>query len=160
MKFAAITLLSLLFALVVGAQTSNFEYGKPQELKGLTKVFVDTGGDMKNYERITSEIEKAQLPGLMLLDSPNGAEIVLLFKQNIETTISATSRPIYGTSVTRTDVDEQKMLAGEGLVFIPKEDRRRVLLSFSDVQRAFEKKPAVNFAKTFLKAYRKANGLK
>jgi hypothetical protein len=68
--------LLLVLALCVPALAQ--EYGKPEELKGLTKMFVDTGGDMKNRERISKEIEEAKL-GIQLLDSEEGAEIILDF---------------------------------------------------------------------------------
>ena len=154
------TLLCLFLALTtLGAQ--EFEYGKPSELRGLKKVFVDTGSDLKNRERILKELEKAKLPDLEVLDSSDGAEIVLQFKPSIKTEVGATTRPIYGTGAVHTDVHENEMQAGKGIDFIPKGTRIRVLLSFADVEETvFEKKPATNFAKTFIKEYKKANGLK
>src|SRR3954467_3201824 len=71
-----ILILALILCAPIHAQ--NIEYGKPEELKGLKKVFVDTGGDLKNRERIQHEIESAKL-GLELLDSEGGAEIIIAF---------------------------------------------------------------------------------
>lgn len=134
------------------AQSPSFDYGKPEELKGLKKVFVDTGGDIKNRERILKEIEKAKL-GLELLDGAEGAEVILDFGGGKEKFLAGIHRgdkvatPIY-----------RSMNVGAGRVFIVRDGRLRVVLSFEDEERsAFEKKPATNFGKTFVKAYMKAN---
>ena len=58
MKSAWALLLLAVVSLSVYAQSSDVEYGKPNELKGLKKVFIDTGADMKNRERIISEQNK------------------------------------------------------------------------------------------------------
>ena len=48
MKF--LLCLFVIAAVVTTATAQSLEYGKPSELKGLKKVFVDTGGDIKNRD--------------------------------------------------------------------------------------------------------------
>ncbi|MBA2524207.1 MAG: hypothetical protein H0V18_00285 [Pyrinomonadaceae bacterium] len=59
--------------------TQDFAYGKPEELKGLKKVFVDTDTDIKNRERIQKILIDSKL-GFELLDSEEDAQIILMFK--------------------------------------------------------------------------------
>lgn len=84
MKRAMAIVLVVLLSLSIHAKSFDVEYGKLSDLKGLKKVFVDTGADMKSRERILKEIEKAKL-GLELLDSAEGAEIILNFGGGKET---------------------------------------------------------------------------
>jgi hypothetical protein len=150
-------LLPCLFLALTIFGIQDFEYGKPSELQGLRKVFVDTGGDMKNRERISEEIDKAKL-GLELLDSIASAEIILNFGGSKEKFLAGVNTNPQGTLSTPT---YRKMNVGKGMVFVVKDNRARVVMSFEDEERTvFEKKPATNFAKTFIKAYKKANGVK
>src|SRR5206468_2853354 len=70
-----------LFASVIAmAQASvKTEYGKTGDLKGLTKIFIDTDGDTEERNRMVEEFTKEKLTGVTLLDSIDGAEIVLSF---------------------------------------------------------------------------------
>jgi hypothetical protein len=52
-----------MFAWPVPAQTPVIEYGQPDELRGVTRVFVDTGIDAQQRGVVVKEIKK-QLPGL------------------------------------------------------------------------------------------------
>ena len=158
MKFWLGFVLVLATAMSVAAQ--SFEYGKPSELKGLKKVFVDTGGDMKNRERILNEIEKANL-GLELLDSADRAEVILNFQGGKEKQLSGVNSTTDTYGNTHATPAYRKITVGAGQVFVVKDQKLRVVLSFDDEEKTvFEKKPATNFGKTFVKAYKKANDLK
>ena len=158
MKFLLYLLLSATMATTVVAQ--SFEYGKPAELKGLKKVFVDTGGDMKNRERILNEIEKAKL-GVELLDSAEGAEVILSFQGGKEKQMSGVNSTTDSLGNTRSTPSYRKITVGAGQVFVVRGDKLRVVLSFDDEEKTvFEKKPATNFGKSFVKAYKKANDMK
>lgn len=61
-KIILVTLLLLGLNLLTLAQ--EYEYGKPAELKALTKVFIDTELDVENRNRIVEEIEKAKLDNI------------------------------------------------------------------------------------------------
>jgi hypothetical protein len=151
------TLLILALCLSVVGQT---EYGKPSELKDLHKVFVDTGGDLKNRERITNEIEKAKLP-VELLDSIEGAEIILNFGSQKETRMTGVNTGDNGMGGTRSTPVYRKIPTGTGQVLVVRGEHLRIVHSFEDEQTtAWERKPATNFGKEFVKAYKKANGIK
>jgi hypothetical protein len=130
------------------------EYGKPEELKGLTKVFVDTGGDMKNRERISKEIETAKL-GIELLDSDEGAEIVLDFGGGKSERIKGSITNGTGGIFTR------RYDTGTGKVFIFRNGKARIVMSYEGEEtHMWENKPATNFGKSFVKAWKKANNIK
>jgi len=158
MKFLLYLLLSTSTATAVVAQ--SFEYGKPSELKGLKKVFVDTGGDMKNRDRISNEIQKANL-GVELLDSADGAEVILSFQGGKEKQMAGVNSTTDSSGNTHSTPSYRKITVGAGQVFVVRGDKLRVVLSFDDEEKTiFEKKPATNFGKTFVKAYKKANDMK
>ena len=147
---------TLLFALLLTSNVPQTEYGKPEELKGLTKVFVDTGGNMKDRGRIENEIRKSRI-GVELLDSQEGAEVVLKFgggKERVtDDSFSSVLFPSLG--VFRT------VNVGEGQVYVYRGGKPRLVMSYEGVEtHLWEKKPAKNFGKRFVEAYKKANGLK
>jgi len=139
------------------------EYGKPGELKGVTKIFVFTGAEMKDRERIIKELEKSKTkaPNLLIVDRAADAEVELLYSVTNEEWVSSvrthpnassrgsTSTPVY------MDTD-----TGVGRVIKPLSDGgMRLLMSFKDEQTyRWERNPATNFARAFMKAYLKANG--
>lgn len=158
MKF--LLCLLVMTAVFTTAAAQSFEYGKPSELKGLKKVFVDTGGDMKNRDRILNEIQKANL-GVELLDSADSAEIILNFQGGKEKQMSGVNSTTDTLGNTRSTPSYRKITVGAGQVFVVRGDKLRVVLSFDDEEKTvFEKKPATNFGKTFVEAYKKANDLK
>ncbi len=71
-----LVLLILTFALPVLAQTPVIEYGQPDELRGVTKVFV--GLDAPQREVVVREIKK-QLPDLEIVSHPEESDIHLVF---------------------------------------------------------------------------------
>lgn len=150
-------LLSLALCLSASAQT---EYGKPAELKDLRKVFVDTGGDMKNRARITKEIERAKLP-VELLDSVEGAEIILNFGSESETRVTGVTTGDSGMGGTRATPVYRKIPTGTGQVFVVRDGKLRIVHSFEDEQTTgWERQPATNFGREFVKAYKRANEIK
>jgi hypothetical protein len=138
------------------AIAQDFAYGKPDDLKGLKKVFVDTGADTKNRERIQKALTDSKL-GFELLDSDDGAEIILMFQASAYHRTVGIPQPGGGTMV-----GQPKILTGAGFVLVPqKSGKPKLVMSFEDEQgTAFEKKPVTNFANNFIKAYKKANGVK
>ncbi|MCY7347563.1 MAG: hypothetical protein LH614_15270 [Pyrinomonadaceae bacterium] len=147
--------LTVAFVLLSGTLTYSqtpFEYGKPAELKGLSKIFVDTGADIKNHERIIQEIEKEKF--FVVVEKPEDAEIFLVFRGNKEKVITGTTtRPIYGTNSTSTTVNEEKRSTGSGMVLIKgkDKDRQRIIMDFESTKDTLiEKKPATKFAKEFI----------
>jgi hypothetical protein len=132
-------------------------HGKPEEMKGLTKVFIDSGTDPKDRERIVKVIESAKL-GLTVLDSAEGAEIILNFvggeRQTTDDYYNAVTKIYAPLPVT--------VGFGRGVVYVVRGNRRRAVLSFQDDggNHFFPKKLATNFGKKFVKAYRRAHRAK
>src|ERR1044071_3293686 len=122
-------MLTLLFALLLTSNLLQTEYGKPEELRGLTKVFVDSGGNMKDRERIQNEIRKSGI-GVELLDSEAGAEVILKFgggkEQVTDDSFSAVLLPNLG--VFRT------VNVGEGHVYVYRDGKPKLVMSYEGVE--------------------------
>lgn len=156
-KIVFVAFACLLFAATALSQASlKTEYGKPSELKGLTKIFIDTDGDMEERDRMTAEFTKASIPNITLLDGSDGAEVVLYFSGGkvAYNRGSVTN----GTGHMGTDYRS----AGKGMAFIPKgANTIRILLTTQSVKDfVWTAKPSVKFAREFIKAYKEANGLR
>lgn len=152
---------SILFLIGVLGGTilaQDFEYGKPEELKGLIAVYVDTGGDLKDRNKIVEKINEANI-GLRVVDSREDAEIFIKFET--ETSKQAVSRTIKNTYDDRFSVNvtsKETVKIGDGRVTIKGKtsDNPRVVMSFD----GGNKNPAAAFVKDFIKTYKKANNLK
>jgi hypothetical protein len=77
-KMIRISFLVFVVALPVLAQESTIEYGQPEELRGITKVFVNTGVDVQVRDMIVKVIHK-RLPKLEVVSRPEDADIHLRF---------------------------------------------------------------------------------
>jgi hypothetical protein len=146
-----------LCALLLVAQTQRSAYGSPADMKGLTKVFVDTDGNLTERSRIQDELRRSGLP-LTLLDDVDDAEIILVFGTDRERHLGGwiTDKNRKGDDVSTAVY--QKVTTGRGQVFAIVGGRRRVVLSFEDDKRSvFERHPATNFARAFISAYSAAN---
>lgn len=78
----------LLLSTAALAQEGISEYGKPDELKGVTKIFIFTGSDTYSREQIIKEIDRRQKKGdiqdLKIVDRAEDAEILLSFSEKGE----------------------------------------------------------------------------
>ena len=147
------------FAATTAAQNKIKILGSADELKDVTKVFVDTGELIEERENITLEIQK-KLRGakreLKFVSKPEDSDIHLQFAYEMwASNGGAESR---GEAV--------KVPVGE-VVKILNKDRVRVLMSYSKERRGFgigigfgNGKPEVEFAREFVKAYLAANSPK
>src|SRR5262245_1420394 len=79
-KIGWFSLLVLTFASPVSAQEPIIENGQPEELRGVTKVFVDTGLDARRRDVVVREIQKL-LPDLDIVTRPEESEIHLRLSQ-------------------------------------------------------------------------------
>jgi hypothetical protein len=145
------------FAATTAAQNKIKVLGSPDELKDVTKVFVDTGALFEERENITQEIQK-KLRKLEFVSKPEDSDIHLQFAY--ETWVSPGGADSEGAVV--------KVAVGEAVKILNK-DRVRVLMSYSKERRGtgigigivFGKvKPEVEFAREFVKAYLAANSPK
>lgn len=146
--FAGVFLSLLLSASAAVAQTGEVEYGRPDELRGVTKVYVDAGLDVQRRESIVKELRK-QLPKLEVVSSPAESDTHLRFSVK--------------------DIGGGKTAAAGAVVKVVGKDRVRVLYSYTDsTPVVFEGDPLLNsgveyakphiFARQFVKVYKKANG--
>ncbi len=143
-------LLASALSLPALAQNPTVEYGHPGELRGVKKVFIDTGTDIELRNRILEEIRK-RLPDLTVVSAPEGADVHLRFalkeERNYGVVVPVGGRVGVPYSVGVGSV--VKVLSG---------DRVRVLWSFKDSRTRFgERRPSTNFAREFVEAYRRAN---
>lgn len=160
-------ILILAGALVVCAADPIIEYGAPSELRGLTRIFIDTGTNLETRNVIAAEIHK-KLPALTIVERIEAAQVVLDFTGETHVyrdpgggTVyfgTGTQSPsYYGVDVTAPSSTTEH--TGHGLVYLPvSADAIRVVLEHNDLKGTFSKKgPAKKFAKKFIKAYRTAN---
>ena len=157
-------LLLLMLCLCPAALSQDFSDGRPSDLKGLKKVYVDAGADPKSRRRIVNELSRPGL-GLTLVDDPEGAQVILDFGGRAEHRDEKV--PIYSyrdpTWVIGTLHVRKEVLTGRGRVFVVKDGERRGVMSFEGAKNAGAfraRDPATNFGRAFRKLYRKANGIK
>lgn len=127
---------------------NDYEYGRLSELKGIRKIFIDTGGETAYRERLIKEIEKAKLI-IEVLSSPDNAECIILFRNTM------INEPWFSGS--SAIVEKSK---GEAMIIIPGNNQKkpRLLFTFTETKDSwFEDKPIDKFVKLFVKAYREAN---
>lgn len=138
----------------------TIEDGAPGELKGVRKIYVDTGGAREERDNITGEI-LARLPSLEIVDVASEAEVVLEFGAG-GGTLRGTLEIKGQLGLTEKKFDTTRELEiGKGQVLKRVSDTvLHVLLKFHDPQfNTLERKPSTNFARAFVKAYQQANGL-
>ncbi len=126
----------------------ELEYGSLSDLKGVKRVYIDTGADTVYRDHFIKEINKAKL-GLTILASPDDAECIILFKNEV------INEPWFSGSPA---VVEKSL--GQGLILVPgnAQKRSRLLYKFRETKDSwFEKKPYIKFAQIFIQAFKDAN---
>lgn len=120
----------------------SITFGTPNELKGKTKIYLDTGTDSINRQRIIKEIDKnkKKLRTLELLDTPEGAEVHLIF-------------------FCESMCEQKSKDSSAGYVLLSHDKNRvHVLMSLRDTALfGKEKWKSVSFIKGFIRAYIKAH---
>ena len=146
----------------------RIELGEATELKGVLSVCVDTGGEPGAMRVIVGALRK-NLPDLKLADRPEGADAVLEFRPDRQHFQIPGGGSVYVGGGTDTslysgmEVSPPKSWTeyyGSGLVYRRvAEDRIRVLTEYSGDQPSHSRDHhPKEFAKSFIKAWRKANG--
>src|SRR5215510_16486444 len=139
-------LLVLMFALPALAQTPVSEHGQPDELRGVTKVFV--GIDDQQREVVVREIKK-QLPDLEIVSRPEESDIHLLF--SLKETRDGRTEAV-GTVVKLIDANRTRAL------YSFKDELSPIYEEHSIKNYGIERVLPLRFAREFVKAYKKANG--
>jgi hypothetical protein len=137
----------LTFALPSLAQSPIIEYGRPDELRGVTKVFVDAGPDAQQQEVVVREIKK-QLPNLEIVSRPQESNIHLRF--SLKETRDGRTQGL-GTVVKLIDVNRARTLCSF------KDDLPPIYARHSIKNFGVERIMPLRFAREFVKAYKKAN---
>jgi hypothetical protein len=155
---------AIVLSVAGGQNVDRPQYGTASDMRGLTRVFIDTGTDVRARERIVRELRGADV-ALQLVQDASDAEMLLEFGATVERRMSGwvtntqrTKDKRHGTSTTTTT--EQKIQNGTGTMYVVRDGGLIVVQSFADEKRSFlERDPATNFARAFLRLYREANGL-
>jgi hypothetical protein len=146
--FAGVFLALLTLALPASAQTGGgVEYGQPEELRGVTRMFVETSLDTGRRDAIVKDLRK-RLPQLEIVSTPEEADVHMRFEVKAA-----------GGGKTEVLGSVFKVL-GQGRV--------RVLYSYKDnTPDVFDGDPVLSygveyarpqvFARQFVKVYKKAN---
>lgn len=142
------------------------EYGKPDELKGVTKIFVSLvyGGsvELKDRDRIIKEIEqgkkKYKISNLEIVDRAEDAEVILIYSEEVEGEVYGATTTQSG-NVAHTTARERDRWTGKGIVVKPLPNGgQRLIMDSSNSQVSFlQNAPATSFGKAFMKAYVRAN---
>jgi hypothetical protein len=139
-------LLVLTLALPALAQTPVIEYGQPDELRGVTKVFV--GLEAPQREVVVKEIKK-QLPNLEIVSRPEESDIHLLF--SLKETRDGRTEGL-GSVVKLIDANHARAL------YSFKDDLPPIYRQHSIMSYGVDRVMPLRFARGFVKAYKKANG--
>lgn len=129
-------------------KADEVEYGSLADLRGVKKVYIDTGSDTVYRDHFIKEFSKAKL-GLVVLGSADGADCIIVFRNELINEVWFSGS---------TAVVEKSL--GQGMIFLPgtSQTRTRLLYKFKETKDTwFEKKPYVKFAQTFIQAYKDAN---
>jgi hypothetical protein len=150
----------LLFFFIQSPQP-KLEYGQTSELKGVKKIFIDTGMDLEVRNNMLKTINK-ELKNVVVTESAEEAEVVLVFGATTSTYYdgtTATASPNYDGGVTATSKPTYKTVTtGEGMVLKLGKEKVRLIMQFGDSRGyIFERRPSTNFARAFVKAYKEAN---
>jgi 3,4-dihydroxy-2-butanone 4-phosphate synthase len=138
-------LLVLMFALPALAQTPVIEHGQPDELRGVTKVFV--GIDDQQREVVVREIKK-QLPDLEIVSRPDESDIHLLF--SLKETRDGRTEAV-GTVIKLIDANRARAL------YSFKMDMSPIYEEHSMKKYGIERIMPLTFAREFVRSYKKAN---
>jgi hypothetical protein len=153
MKYLICILLLCGCVTAVKAQMDKVEYGHPSEMKGLTKLFIDTQADIKTSDRLLKEIKNNKdLRAIVIVTDAKKAEMVMFFsasteRQEVPPSVFA---PNGGITLNQ----------GTGIIAIQGRDseKARILMRYSNSQESdWEQKPTTKFIKEFAKAYKTAN---
>ena len=145
-KIGWISLLVLTFASPVWAQSPIIEYGQPDELRGVTKVFV--GASLDAQRAVVVRELKKQLPDLEVVSRPEESDIHLRFFLKEERNGRTEG---VGTVVKLIDANRVRAL------YSFKDDLSPIYEQHSVKNYGIERTMPLRFAREFVRAYKKAN---
>jgi hypothetical protein len=159
MRKISFTFFSIAFiAITAAAQQPGIQPGQPEELKGVTRLYVSAVS--KDTRNNIIAVIKSRLPQLTITEKSEDAEVWLLF--SAERRSSPKGDPTMGLDSTTSGTSVEYEMVGSGAVIKPvsKEVTRR-LWEFKDTTETTMSFPeqalSTKFARAFVKTYRKAN---
>jgi|SRR5262245_16867130 len=158
-KASLIFLFVCAIAAGVQAQDQIIEYGDTSELKGVTKIFIDTKGDADLRKMIGLEIHK-RLPKLEIVSKPEESDVHVRFYYEKEPYSTGSPYPY--------PYPQPYPIPSTGYVLVPvslvekiiSKDRVRVLMGSRGYRTRVSlvwKRPESQFVGDFVKAYTEAN---
>ena len=149
-------------------QSQLVQDGSTYELRGVTKVYVDAGGNREDQANIIGEILE-RLPKLQFVDTATESEVVLTFKTSDRKGKESMEPPTYPFGPPKGPFEKPKgsynvpidLVLGEGtIVKRINATQQKLLMTFEDKRNnPLQRRPSTNFARAFVKAYKQANGL-
>jgi hypothetical protein len=165
----ALAFLTILMLPMIASGQSDLviEYGAPAELKGVQRVFIDTGTDMEVRENIIRAIAKYTkgVTPPTVVSRPEDAEVFLFFAADSSTIFKGvqTQHFNYGSAGSNSVSSARyaTVVHGTGQVLRPVAPSRvRLLLDFSDSRGSpFERRPSTNFGRKFAHEFMRAHGI-
>jgi hypothetical protein len=144
-KMVWLFFLAFTIALPAMAQTPVIEYGQPDELRGVTKVFI--GIDAPQRDVVAREIKK-QLPNLEIVSRPDESDIHLLY--SLKETRGGRTEGV-GTVVKFIGSNHARAL------YSFKDELSPIYEQHSTKSYGIDHIMPLRFAREFVKAYKKAN---
>ena len=111
-------------SLVAQAQRPTIEYGDPDELRGVTRVFVDTDTDLGLRRAVREELRK-KLPNLRVVSRPEDADLHLRFYYLEDQTFSGDQSNVPNTALALRALSVEKIVS---------QDRIRLLMNIDRVR--------------------------
>ena len=151
-----LTLLGMmLFLLTFSAfaqKSLQMDYGSYADLKGVKKIYLDTGSNSDLHNYFLREITKAKLP-MEITETPAPTDLVLYYRVVAPGGVADGFK--YPINVMTSNVVK-------GMVFLPKAaDKIQVIFDYEEPPNLKDDKlPAKAFLASFIKAYKDTNGLK
>lgn len=147
-------------------QVPDYEYGKPEELKGVKKIYVFTDRELELHDNIVKNILK-KLPHLIVTEQPEQADVILVFaarSTSLFAGLSGESTVQNDTIYSSSSANYTTVTEGHGNVIrlvSQNPIRFRLLMEFRDTRSLWwlERRTSTNFARAFVKAYEAANNL-
>jgi hypothetical protein len=148
------------FALTTAAQQQVVEPGKPQELKGVTRIFISASDAVTRNDLVT-EIKK-RLPQVTITERSEDAEVWLLYSASqraLQKTNPASD--LGGSRTSGTPIVEYSLVASGSVIKPVNKQSAHRLIEFKESAETLTpfsgQVLSSKFARAFIKSYQKAN---
>jgi hypothetical protein len=159
MKIPLVSLVLILAFASLSFAQNPFVYSQSPDLKGLKKVYIDTGLDVESRKDIIKDLEDSKLE-FEIMDRIEDAEILLGFGSG--KVIERLTGSLDGDSIVLQDPSSRTDV---GIVIVHIRGKDQFVQLFSSAPESggptgfFKDKPVTNFMREFVRIYKKANDL-